>query len=99
MKKVVLGVIANLVCWVCLAQDGFKFQVKVVPNTTYTTEMETFTDGTIDILAEEAVLEQMKASGVETPMKMQQEMRMTMVSQTENEDVEGTIPAKMHYEK
>jgi len=82
-----------------LAQDWFKFEIRVEPNKTYTTEMQTSTNGLIDFIADEAILEQMKGNGLESPMKMEQESTITMVSKTEARDVNGNIPAMMGYEK
>ena len=100
MKKLIFSIAIGLMCLSTFGQEGFKFELKIEPNTTYITQMETTTDGIMDFEVEdEAILEQMKASGVETPMKMQQESSITLVSKTGDKNEDGSISAHMRYEK
>ncbi len=99
MKKIVVLLICGLSYIPTLGQEGFRFELKIEPNKTYTTQMTTSSQGLIDIIAEDEFLEQMKANGVESPMKMEQEANITMVSRTGAKDVNGAIPARMSYEK
>ena len=99
MRKLVLVGILVLMSVSIWSQEGFQFEIKVKPNTTYTTQVESSTDGIIDIIADDTILEQMKASGMETPMTMQQQSNITMVSQTSTKNSDGNIAAIMTYEK
>ncbi len=99
MRKLVLVGVLILMSVSIWSQEGFQFEIKVKPNTTYTTQVESSTDGIIDIIADDTILEQMKASGMETPMTMQQQSNITMVSQTSTKNSDGNISATMTYEK
>lgn len=100
MKKIVFAILIGLTYVSSFGQETFQFEIKVEPNTTYTMKMVTNTDGLVDFEVEdEAILEQMKASGVETPMKMQQESNITLVSKTGNAKGDGSIAAQLNYEK
>jgi len=79
----------------CLGQESFRFQVKIEPNTTYTTQVETSTNGFVDFVADESILEQMKTNGIESHMTMNQKMNMTLVSRTKNRNKNGETPASM----
>jgi hypothetical protein len=99
MRKLVLVGVLVLMSVSIWSQEGFQFEIKVKPNTTYTTQVESSTDGIIDIIADDTILEQMKASGMETPMTMQQQSNITMVSKTSTKNSDGNIAAIMTYEK
>ena len=99
MKKTILLCALIFISFSIHGQDGFKFKIKVEPNTTYSTQMQTSTDGEVEIIADEAVLEKMKDGGMESPMKIQQELNLTLVAKTSNKDSQGNIPAIMTYEK
>jgi len=98
MKTILFAFVASFTCLTAIAQEGFKFELKIEPNKTYTTQMESQTNGTIDFKADETLLEQMKANGVETPMKMEQESTMILVSKTGEKNENGDISANMSYE-
>ena len=99
MKKIIVLFICGLSYIPTLSQEGFRFELKIEPNKTYTTQMTTSSQGLIDIIAEDEFLEQLKANGVESPMKLEQEANITMVSKTGTKDANGAMPARMSYEK
>ncbi len=99
MKKLIISVVFSISYLSCLAQEGFKFEINIAPNTTYTTQMVTETNGIVEVVAEEELLKQMKAGGFESPMEIKQEMSMIMISTTEDKSETGAIPARMRYEK
>ena len=98
MKKVSLLFIFSFISLSALAQESYRFELKIEPNKTYRTQMETSSDGVIDFIVSDEIKEQMEANGMESPMKMQQETNMTMVSKTEGRNSDGNIPASMTYE-
>ncbi len=98
MKKVSLLFIFSFISLSALAQESYRFELKIEPNKTYRTQMETSSDGVIDFIVSDEIKEQMEANGMESPMKMQQETNMTMVSKTEGRNSAGNIPASMTYE-
>lgn len=98
MKKTLLLFVFSFTSLSILAQESYRFELKVEPNKTYKTQMETSSDGVIDFIVADELKEQMEANGIESPMKMQQETNMTMVSKTQNRNADGNIPATMTYE-
>ncbi len=81
------------------AQENIAFAYQIKENTIYKTNMTLVVDGLMHIDANEEMLSQMKALGMESPLKMTQESDMAVVNITQTMNEQGQIPAMMYYEK
>lgn len=97
MKNIFTLLISCLITIGGFSQESFKFELKMAPNTIYKTQMNTSTKGIINFVADSVFISQLKASGVNSPMKMEQNMNMLLTTTNDSIKENGEIPATIEY--
>ncbi len=97
MKKILMILALTSISLGGFAQKSVQFQVKFNPDQQYTTNMKINTTSEIDFDGDEAVLNQIKSSGMSLPMMMDMNQKMVAVMKTGKFSKENKIPITVEY--
>lgn len=98
MKHILITIALFFTC-LATSQQTIVFKNSFFPNSKYISQTLSKVSGTIDFIADEATLNELKSGGMELPMVMEQESSMVAVSETGEKDDQGNIPFVMYYDK
>jgi hypothetical protein len=97
MKKILATLTLVFIFIGAYAQKDVKFQVKFKPDFQYSTDLKVITTSEIDFDGDEAVLNQIKSSGMTLPMMVNMNQTMVSVMKTGKYNKESEVPITVEF--